>query len=43
MWTAIIVTVVVMAAVGIVVDQLFRLRAWLNKPPPEGEPPSNAE
>ena len=43
MWTAIIVAVVAMAAVGIVVDQLFRLRAWLNKPPPEREPPSDTK
>lgn len=43
MWTAIIVTVLVMVALGIVIDQLFRLRAYLNKPPPEREPPSDAE
>ncbi|HEY7053426.1 MAG TPA: hypothetical protein VH496_15025 [Mycobacterium sp.] len=39
MWTAVIVTLLVMLAVGLVVDQLFRLRTWLNKPPPEREPP----
>jgi hypothetical protein len=36
--TAAIVVVLALLGVGIVVDQLFRLRNWLNKPPP-GEPP----
>jgi hypothetical protein len=30
-----------MLAVGLVLDQLFRLRSWLNKPP--AEPPSDPE
>jgi hypothetical protein len=31
--TAIIVTLLVLLAVGTVVDQLLRLRKWLNRPP----------
>jgi hypothetical protein len=38
-WTAVIVSVLVMVGVGIVIDELLRLRAWLNKPPPDPEPP----
>ena len=41
MWTIVIVTVLVMLAVGIVIDQLFRLRDYLNKPPPI-EPPDES-
>jgi cytochrome b len=33
MGTAILVTLVVLLAVGIVTDQLLRLRRWLNRPP----------
>jgi hypothetical protein len=32
--TAAIVVVLTLLGVGIVIDQLFRLRNWLNKPPP---------
>lgn len=38
MGIAIVVTLLILLAVGIVTDQLFRLRKWLNKPP--GEEPS---
>jgi cytochrome b len=31
--TAIVVTLLVLLAVGIVTDQLLRLRRWLKKPP----------
>jgi len=31
--TAIVVTLLVLLAVGIVVDQLLRLRTWLRRPP----------
>jgi hypothetical protein len=33
MVTAIIVTLLVLLAVGIVVNQLMRLRKWLKRPP----------
>ena len=33
MGTAIVVTLLVLLAVGIVVDQLLRLRTWLRRPP----------
>ena len=33
MGTAVVVTLLVLFAVGIVVDQLLRLRKWLNRPP----------
>ena len=36
--TAIVVTLLVLLAVGIVVDQLLRLRKWLNRPPSRDEP-----
>jgi hypothetical protein len=42
-WTAVIVSVLLMVGVGIVIDQLFRLRAWLNKPPGPETPPSDDE
>jgi len=32
--TAIVVTLLVLLAVGIVVNQLLRLRKWLRRPPP---------
>jgi hypothetical protein len=38
MWTIVIATVAALAAVGIVVDQLFRLREWLNKAAPSRPP-----
>jgi hypothetical protein len=41
-WTAVIVSVLVMVGVGIVIDQLFRLREWLNKPPGP-EPPASED
>jgi len=40
--TTVIVIVLALLAVGIVVDQLFRLRKWLNQAPPKPkdlEPP----
>jgi hypothetical protein len=37
--TIAIVVVLVLLGLGIVIDQLFRLRNWLNKPPPKAEPP----
>jgi hypothetical protein len=39
--SAAIVVVLILVGVGIVVDQLFRLRKWLQKPPPpqSHEPP----
>jgi hypothetical protein len=40
MGTAIVV-VLALLAVGIVIDQLFRLRNWLNRPPPAVEPPQS--
>jgi hypothetical protein len=33
MGTAIVVTLLVLLAVGLVTDQLLRLRRWLKKPP----------
>ena len=33
MGTAIVVTLLVLLAVGLVTDQLLRLRKWLKKPP----------
>jgi hypothetical protein len=36
--TAIVVTLLVLLAVGIVVDQLLRLRKWLKRPPPSLHP-----
>jgi hypothetical protein len=33
MGTAIVVTLLVLLAVGLVADQLLRLRKWLKKPP----------
>jgi hypothetical protein len=44
MTTAIVVVVLALLAVGIVIDELLRLRKWLNKAPPnpkDHEPPSN--
>jgi hypothetical protein len=40
MGTAIVVTLLVLLAVGIVVDQLLRLRKWLKRPPdsPDSRP-----
>jgi hypothetical protein len=38
MLTIVIAVVAVLVAVGIVLDQLFRLRDWLNKPPPDRPP-----
>jgi hypothetical protein len=38
MWTIVIAAVAALVAVGIVIDQLFRLRNWLNKPPPDQHP-----
>jgi hypothetical protein len=35
MLTIVIAGVAALAAVGIVIDQLFRLRDWLNKSPPD--------
>lgn len=32
-----VVVVLMLLGVGIVIDQLFRLRNWLNKAPPTGE------
>jgi hypothetical protein len=39
MLTTAIVVVLALLGVGIVIDQLFRLKNWLNKPPPSSEPP----
>jgi cytochrome b len=39
MGTAIVVTLLLLLAIGIVTDQLFRLRKWLNRPPDREEPP----
>jgi hypothetical protein len=36
--TAVVVTLLVLLAVGIVVDQLLRLRKWLNRPPSRDDP-----
>ena len=36
--TAAILVLVVLLAVGIVADQLFRLRDWLNRTPPNESP-----
>ena len=36
--TAVAVTLLVLLAVGIVVDQLLRLRKWLNRPPSREDP-----
>jgi len=41
MGTAIVVTLVVLLAVGIVTDQLFRLKKWLNKSTPNNEEPDS--
>jgi hypothetical protein len=40
MGTAIVV-VLALLAVGMVIDQLFRLRKWLNRSPPSVEPPQS--
>ena len=42
MGTAIVVTLLVLVAIGIVTDQLFRLKKWLNRAP-DGEEPPDAE
>jgi hypothetical protein len=42
MLTIVIAGVAALVAVGIVVDQLFRLRDWLNKSPPS-QPPDDAD
>jgi hypothetical protein len=34
--TAIVVTLLVLAGVGIVINQLLRLRKWLKRPPDDG-------
>jgi hypothetical protein len=41
--TIAIVVALALVAVGIVVDQLFRLRNWLNRPPPSGEIPEHPD
>ena len=43
--TAVVVTLLVLLAVGMVVDQLLRLRKWLNRPPSreDPEPPAWAD
>jgi hypothetical protein len=38
MLTIVIAVVAALVAVGIVIDQLFRLRDWLNKAPPSRPP-----
>lgn len=38
MTTAVVVGVLALLGVGIVTNQLFRLKAWLKKPPPHVEP-----
>ena len=38
MGTAVAVTLLVLLAVGLVVDQLLRLRKWLNRPPSREDP-----
>ena len=41
--TTVIVIVLALLALGIVIDQLFRLRNWLNQAPPQpkdDEPPA---
>ena len=38
MGTAIVVTLLVLAGVGIVINQLLRLRKWLKRPPTSGVP-----
>jgi len=42
MLTIVIAAVAALAAVGIVIDQLFRLRAWLNKSP-QNRPPDDTD
>jgi hypothetical protein len=42
MWTMVIAGVAALVAVGIVIDQLFRLRAWLNKSP-ASRPPDDTD
>jgi hypothetical protein len=42
MLTMVIAGVAALVAVGIVVDQLFRLRDWLNKAPPS-QPPDDTD
>lgn len=37
--TTVIAVVLIVAAVGLVSDQLLRLRKWLNKAPPPDVPP----
>jgi hypothetical protein len=42
MLTIVIAGVAALVAVGIVIDQLFRLRHWLNKSP-ESQPPDDTD
>jgi hypothetical protein len=35
--TIAIVVILALVGVGILIDQLLRLRRWLNKPPPGGD------
>lgn len=39
MGTAIVVVLLALVGVGIVIDQLLRLKAWLDKPPPPSRGP----
>ncbi len=44
--TTVILIVLALLAVGIVIDQLFRLRKWLNQTPPkpgDHEPPDGQQ
>ena len=36
-----VVAIVGLVGIGLVASQLSRLRTWLNKPPPELEPPED--
>lgn len=39
---AVVVAISALAGVALVVSQLSRLRTWLDKPPPEPEPPDDS-
>ena len=43
MGTTIVATLLVLLAIGIVTDQLFRLRKWLNREPRGEEPPDTQD
>ncbi|MCH9642325.1 MAG: hypothetical protein K0U70_00875 [Actinomycetia bacterium] len=37
-----VAVVMALAGAGLVASQLIRLRAWLDKPPPDPEPPEDS-